>query len=91
MYIPPPYPPLHDVIDVDETVNESLLPIFPFTHVPFPDEYDIRENVHPLMLMVVVELDPPLTFTIDVLTFASLDVDADVTVIEDNVSDPCEI
>ena len=53
-YIPPPYLPLHEVMDVSDILSESLLPITPFTHVPFPDEYDIRENVHPLILVDVL-------------------------------------
>ena len=51
-------------------LSESLFPITPFTHVPFPDEYEIRENVHPVIDVVVVELDPPSTFSIDALTLA---------------------
>ena len=53
-YIPPPYPPVHEVRDVSVIVRESKFPISPFTHVPFPDEYDSSENVHPLIVVVAV-------------------------------------
>ena len=42
-----PYLVVHDVIEVSEIVTESVLPTAPFTHVPFPDEYDRSMNVHP--------------------------------------------
>ena len=91
-YIPPPYSPLHDLIDVFEIVTESLLPRFPFRHVPFPDENVIRENVHPvIVVLVVLKLNPPSTFTIDTFTLAAFEPDEDVTVTETNSSDPFEI
>ena len=52
-YIPPPYDAVHDVIDVAVILRESEFPIFPLTHVPFPDEYVIRENEHPLITVLV--------------------------------------
>ena len=52
-YIPPPYDAVHDVIDAAVILRESEFPIFPFTHVPFPDEYVIRENEHPLITVLV--------------------------------------
>ena len=60
-------------------------------HVPFPDGYDIRENTHSLSVVVVVdELDPLSTFTIDAVTRAGLEL-WDETVIELNVRDPFEM
>ena len=47
MYSSLPYLVVHDVIEVSEIVTESVLPTAPFTHVPFPDEYDRSMNVHP--------------------------------------------
>ena len=82
---------MQDVIEVDEMLRESSVPITPFKPVPFPDEYDIFENVQPVILVVVlVELDQPATLIIDALTLAA-DVEAEVTVTDVRVSDPCEI
>ena len=71
-------------------VSESLLPIIPFTHVPFPDANDILENVHSAIVVFVVVVDPPAIMIIDALTFTT-DVDEDVTVMDVRVRDPAEI
>ena len=89
-YIAPPYDALQEVIDVDVMLSESLLPSAPFKHVPFPDEYDIRENEHPLSVVLVVEEVPPATLTIDPLTLAALDP-PDVTLTDVNDNDPFDI
>ena len=90
-YIPPPYNPLHEVIDVFVIVMESFFPITPLRHVPFPDIYDMRENEQLVIVVVVmVELDPPLTLTIDALTLAGFEF-SDVTFTDVSVSDPLEI
>ena len=69
-WIPPPYPPLHDVIDVFEIFREAEPPSAPFKHVPFPEEYDIGEKVHPVITVDVALLDRGAIFTIDAFTLA---------------------
>ena len=88
--IPPPYPAVHDVIEVEEMVRESLLPITPFIHVPFPDANDIRENAHSVTVAFVVMFDPPAILISDEVTVTT-DVDEDVTVMDVRVRDPAEI
>ena len=70
--------------------RESLLPIIPFRHVPFPDTKEIRENVHSAIVVLVVVVDPPAMMITDALTFTT-EVDEDVTVMDRRVSDPAEI
>ena len=87
--IPPPFTALHEVkVFVSSRVREAVDERVPEIAPPFPDECVRRENVHPVIVAVVAELDPPSTFTIDALTLAASEVDSDVTVTDVNVSDP---
>ena len=89
--MPAPYDAVHDVMDVDETVRESVVPIVPLRQVPFCDEFEIIENAQPVMVVVVVEIVPPARLTIDAVTLALVEVEEDVTVSDVNTSDPFEI
>ena len=87
-------PPFFDEQEVNSPsliLRVSSSPRVPVNPAPFPDEYDIMEKVHPVMVVVVpVEVDPPFTLTTDTLTVAAVEL-ADVTVSDVNVSDPFEI
>ena len=88
--MPPPYPPVQDVMEVCVMFTVSYWPSVEERIVPLPEGYVIELNAHPVIFTLAFassDVELPFIFTIDALTLTA-DADSDVTVMEVKFSDP---